>query len=240
MIQLTYPINPPITITQHFGENPQDYARFGFPGHEGIDFAGKFGDNVLSAAEGEVYQVVYSKTHPYGNHIRIQHDGFKTIYAHLSEILIPLHFSIPTGMLIGRVGSTGNSTAPHLHLTLKIAGHKTPGYPPEIADPEPFFTPTPPSPSPFQGEGRGEGQAGGEGHAEGHYPPIARAVVKADVLNVRTLPFDKSHIARQLHKGDQVDILEFAGDTLWAYIGNGEYIALKYNANILAELQSIS
>jgi murein DD-endopeptidase MepM/ murein hydrolase activator NlpD len=131
-------------VTQPFGVNPQAYRRYGLPGHEGLDFRALTNTNVYAAAEGEVYEVYTDpKHHAYGIHIRIRHvDGYRTVYAHLARALVRKGDAVEAGQLIGRADSTGNSSAAHLHLTLKRDGataRKETNYPKDIIDPTPFL-----------------------------------------------------------------------------------------------------
>lgn len=90
-----------------------------FPFHTGLDLAapGINGSNVYSVLGGVVEKVSHGNT-GYGNHVIIDHGGFKTYYAHLSYIRKDLKTGtlIEAGERIGNVGSTGRSTGPHLHL----------------------------------------------------------------------------------------------------------------------------
>ncbi len=140
------------TITQHFGANPQMYARFGLAGHEGLDFAAPVGANVYACADGEVFEVHPNDGNAYGLHIRLRHivdsREYQTIYAHLSQALVATGRRVTAGDVIGRVGVTGHTTGPHLHLGLKLIGAKTPGYPDGIIDPLPHLQGSePPAPS---------------------------------------------------------------------------------------------
>ncbi len=131
-------------VTQPFGANPQVYRRYGMPGHEGVDFRALINTNVYACADGEVYEVYTDpKNHAYGIHLRIQHeDGFKTVYAHLAKALVHKGDPVRAGQLIGRADSSGNSSASHLHLSLKRDGatarQETP-YPKDIIDPTPYL-----------------------------------------------------------------------------------------------------
>ena len=129
--KLKWPVDNPI-ITQRFGENPQNYARFGLAGHEGVDFGLPVGSNVYACADGEVFKVQPRDGTAYGIHVCIRHQvggrEYRTIYAHLSRVLVSLHQSVRAGERIALSGDTGNSTAPHLHLTLKLIGAENPGY----------------------------------------------------------------------------------------------------------------
>jgi Peptidase family M23 len=131
-------------VTQNFGANPQIYRRYALPGHEGIDFRALTNTNVYACADGEVYEVhTGAKDHAYGIHIRIQHrDSFKTVYAHLARALVGKGDRVKAGQIIGRADSTGNSSASHLHLSLKRDGataRKETTYPKDIIDPTPYL-----------------------------------------------------------------------------------------------------
>jgi len=86
--------------------------------HEGIDFAAPRGSNVYSTGNGKVTKVKTKSTLEtgYGNYIEITHEGgFKTKYAHLEEVNVTEGQEVTRGDVIGYVGSSGGSTAPHVH-----------------------------------------------------------------------------------------------------------------------------
>jgi murein DD-endopeptidase MepM/ murein hydrolase activator NlpD len=130
-------------VNQYFNENPQWYKPFKLPGHEGLDLFAISGANIYAAADGVVYQANFPSKHPYGQQIRIKHNlagkVVHTIYAHLSKILVQTGQKVSAGELIGLADNTGNSQGAHLHLTLKIEGETTPGYPSNIVDPWPYL-----------------------------------------------------------------------------------------------------
>lgn len=132
------------TVTQAFGINPQWYSKFGLPGHEGLDIRAPLHSKIYACADGEVYAIHNNlDDHPYGNHIRIKHDGgYQTIYAHLEEILVEVGQKVIRKQYIGVADSTGNSSGSHLHLTLKKDGATLKGetiYPNDIIDPTPYL-----------------------------------------------------------------------------------------------------
>jgi murein DD-endopeptidase MepM/ murein hydrolase activator NlpD len=163
-IQLRWPVDSPVVI-QRFGENPDAYQAYGLPGHDGIDFEAAAGANVYACADGQVSQAdepasprqAASKMAPtkkanprrqpdprFGIQVRIEHeqaDGsvYETSYAHLSEALVAAGDAVQAGQLIGRAGSSGNTSGPHLHLALKIEGASPEGYPPGFVDPWPYL-----------------------------------------------------------------------------------------------------
>lgn len=86
--------------------------------HEGLDFAASKGTNVFATGDGRV--TVAGREAGYGNVIDIDHGyNYLTRYAHLSEILVKSGEEVKRGQLIGRVGSTGKSTGPHLHYEVR-------------------------------------------------------------------------------------------------------------------------
>lgn len=89
--------------------------------HWGLDFAGQLGSPIYATDSGVV---VYSgwNDRGYGNVVIIDHgDGWQTLYAHLSQIFTPCGTSVSQGIQIGAMGSTGNSSGPHLHFELMNA-----------------------------------------------------------------------------------------------------------------------
>lgn len=83
--------------------------------HYGMDFTAKTGTPIYATGDGVVYKADASLS-GYGNHIEINHGyGYKTLYAHLSKYKCRPGQKIKRGDIIGYVGSTGRSQAPHLH-----------------------------------------------------------------------------------------------------------------------------
>jgi murein DD-endopeptidase MepM/ murein hydrolase activator NlpD len=89
--------------------------------HPGIDLVAESGTPVMATASGVVVFAGWDTV--YGNAVQIQHDdGFRTLYGHLLRIARLVGDSVNQGDLIGLVGSTGRSTAPHLHYEITKAG----------------------------------------------------------------------------------------------------------------------
>lgn len=87
--------------------------------HEGLDFAAAKGTDVFATGDGTV--VLARREAGYGNCIDIEHGyNYLTRYAHLSEILVHPGEQVKRGQLIGKVGSTGKSTGPHLHYEVRF------------------------------------------------------------------------------------------------------------------------
>jgi murein DD-endopeptidase MepM/ murein hydrolase activator NlpD len=92
--------------------------------HEGLDFTAPRGTDVYAAADG-VIAVANVSSSGYGNEIVINHGyGYKTRYAHLNGFAVRQGQKVKRGELIGYVGNTGLSTAPHLHYEVEKDGFK--------------------------------------------------------------------------------------------------------------------
>jgi murein DD-endopeptidase MepM/ murein hydrolase activator NlpD len=87
--------------------------------HAGVDFGAPTGTPVVAAQAGRVAIADYIGG--YGITVVLDHptQGQQTLYAHLSQILVPPGTWVEAGAVIGRVGSTGNSTGPHLHFEVR-------------------------------------------------------------------------------------------------------------------------
>ncbi|WP_041611660.1 M23 family metallopeptidase [Treponema primitia] len=92
-----------------------------FAVHQGLDLAAPEGTEVFAVREGTVVEL---GTDPvYGNYIIIRHgENWASLYGHLSKFETALRNNVRSGSLIGRVGSTGQSTGPHLHFELRQNG----------------------------------------------------------------------------------------------------------------------
>jgi murein DD-endopeptidase MepM/ murein hydrolase activator NlpD len=98
--------------------------------HTGIDFRGDTGDAVHATAAGTVTVAGWSGG--YGRMVEIDHgNGLATRYGHLSEINVAVGQHIRIGQTVGRLGSTGRSTGPHLHYETRVDG--------EAVNPEKFL-----------------------------------------------------------------------------------------------------
>lgn len=109
-------------ISSHFGNRVHPilgYTKM----HKGIDFAAPKGTPIYSAGDGVITEV--GTKGGYGNYIKVKHSSsLSTLYAHLSKVHkgIKVGSKIKQGSVIAYVGSTGSSTAPHLHYEVHIAG----------------------------------------------------------------------------------------------------------------------
>lgn len=115
---------PTLRTTQWFAANPQNYAQFGLPGHDGQDGRALTGEPIYAMAGGTVYLAGSSQDSPnYGVQVRIDHgNGHKTVYAHLQAVRVTVGQTVTAGQLIGTADSTGNSTSSHWHGTYKRDG----------------------------------------------------------------------------------------------------------------------
>ena len=87
--------------------------------HYGMDFSAKIGTEIYATGDGVVSKVKRSKR-GYGNYVKINHGfGYETLYAHMSKYIVKKGQKVKRGEVIGYVGNTGISTAPHLHYEVR-------------------------------------------------------------------------------------------------------------------------
>lgn len=136
--QFIWPAAPTV-ITQGFGPTPLTFEPpfDGFPHfHTGVDLAGRMDTPVVAAANGVVVASTPGTT-GYGNYIVIDHgNGVLTLYGHLDQLIATAGETVHQGQLIGLLGTTGNSTGPHLHFEVRVQN--------QPVDPIPFLPPLPP------------------------------------------------------------------------------------------------
>ncbi|MFN4320194.1 MAG: peptidoglycan DD-metalloendopeptidase family protein [Aquificaceae bacterium] len=117
-IPMGYPVYG--RITSHLGWRKNPFGR-GYEFHSGIDIEAPYGSKVVATADGVVEMVGHYGD--YGRAVLIKHpSGYMTLYAHLSEILVKVGQEVKAGEVIGKVGSTGRSTGPHLHYEVQYEG----------------------------------------------------------------------------------------------------------------------
>ncbi|PRH79428.1 hypothetical protein C6N75_10050 [Streptomyces solincola] len=105
------------SVSQRFG-NPRASYALGY--HTGTDFTAPTGTVVKAPTAGVV--VASDGSSSYGINVQLRHaDGKHTLYAHLSGKNVSVGQTVKAGDVIGYVGSTGNSTGPHLHMELRLA-----------------------------------------------------------------------------------------------------------------------
>jgi murein DD-endopeptidase MepM/ murein hydrolase activator NlpD len=117
--QLIYPLTSPAPTTSSFGWRTHPISgsrRF----HSGVDIGAPMGAPVVAAGSGIIISSGWLGG--YGKAVVIQHNGVQqTLYGHLSEVFVQPGQRIEQGTVIGRVGSTGNSTGPHLHFEARVS-----------------------------------------------------------------------------------------------------------------------
>ena len=112
-ISVRRPVGAP--VGDRFG--PRD-NRF----HTGIDFTASFGASVRAAASGRVVHAGWDSG-GYGYLVTLSHgNGVRTMYAHLSAVLVHRGQRIAVGVRLGRVGATGHAFGPHLHFEVRVRG----------------------------------------------------------------------------------------------------------------------
>ncbi|MFP4526054.1 MAG: M23 family metallopeptidase [Bacteroidales bacterium] len=90
--------------------------------HEGMDFTAPTGTEIYATGDG-VVEKVKNSLRGYGKHVVVNHDfGYKTLYAHLNDFNVRRGQRVKRGDVVGYVGSTGLSTAPHLHYEVEKDG----------------------------------------------------------------------------------------------------------------------
>jgi murein DD-endopeptidase MepM/ murein hydrolase activator NlpD len=107
----------------NFGWPTNGYVSQGYWwGHRGIDIAGGFGVPVAAADGGYVSYAGWSAV-GYGYMVLIDHgNGYSTLYGHLNAWYVDPGQAVARGQIIGAMGSTGNSTGPHLHFEIRYGG----------------------------------------------------------------------------------------------------------------------
>jgi murein DD-endopeptidase MepM/ murein hydrolase activator NlpD len=107
--------------TDGFGGRRDPFGGYSYEFHSGQDIRAERGTTVVAAANGTVVFAGWKTG--YGQMIEVSHGGgLTTRYAHLSKIEVELGQQMARGQLLGRVGSTGRSTGPHLHYEVRIDG----------------------------------------------------------------------------------------------------------------------
>lgn len=106
-------------ITSGFGERDNQGNSSISTNHNGVDIGANLGTKIKSSTDGEV--VLASEEGGYGKHIKVQIGEVSIIYAHCNNLYVKQGDKIVQGQEIAEVGSTGNSTGPHLHFEIRIS-----------------------------------------------------------------------------------------------------------------------
>jgi len=128
-IPVRKPVNGEIDLTSTFGVRVDPFVHAAAM-HTGLDFRGDMGEPIHATAAGTVTVAAWSGG--YGRMVEIDHgNGLATRYGHLSEIDVAVGDKIRIGQIVGKLGSTGRSTGPHLHYETRVDG--------EAVDPQKFL-----------------------------------------------------------------------------------------------------
>ncbi|RZJ76555.1 MAG: M23 family metallopeptidase [Flavobacterium sp.] len=118
-------------ISSNFGHRENPFTGESIERHKGLDIKGRHGEIVKTTANGTVKFA--SRKGGYGNVVIISHgNGFETYYGHLSKIAVKQGQKVTAGDVIGKIGSTGRSTGPHLHYEVHKNG--------KIVNPKSYLT----------------------------------------------------------------------------------------------------
>jgi murein DD-endopeptidase MepM/ murein hydrolase activator NlpD len=128
-VPLRKPVSGEIDTTSNFGVRMDPFLHVPAM-HTGIDFRGDLGEPIHATAVGTVTAAGWSGG--YGKMVEIDHgNGLSTRYGHLSQIEVNVGDKVRIGQIVGRLGSTGRSTGPHVHYETRIDG--------EAVDPQKFL-----------------------------------------------------------------------------------------------------
>jgi murein DD-endopeptidase MepM/ murein hydrolase activator NlpD len=107
-------------ITLAFGQQVNPITKKEF-NHTGVDIAARLGTPVLASADGTVTDAGFAAD--LGNHLTVKHEGgWETSYSHLQKLLVGNGERVAASQAIGLVGSTGQSTGPHVHYEIRYQG----------------------------------------------------------------------------------------------------------------------
>src|SRR3990167_5723234 len=117
------------SITQTFGENPDNYKQFGILGHNGVDFACPAGTRLLAPTNGKVKKKAFDPG-GYGWYLEIwdPSQNLMTLMAHCDSISVEEGNTVAVGQQVALSGNTGNSSGPHMHFAAgdtDSAGNRT-------------------------------------------------------------------------------------------------------------------
>jgi murein DD-endopeptidase MepM/ murein hydrolase activator NlpD len=128
-VPLRMPLSGDPSLTSPFGYRADPFlGRLAL--HPGVDLAEAYGAEIHAAAAGHVVHAGLAGG--YGNMVEIDHgNGLATRYAHMSDLLVEEGQEVDKGAVLGRLGSTGRSTGPHLHYEVRVDG--------EPVDPERYL-----------------------------------------------------------------------------------------------------
>lgn len=217
--------------TQGFGENPQDYARFGLKGHNGDDFASvNVGqtDYIFAVDQGTVSKVAYD-LNGFGHHVYVQHGWGKSVYAHMVKIWVTVGDKVARGTILGEEGSTGNSSGKHVHFGIYPTGISVNNGYKGAVDPTPYYV---------MGSDAGPSEPEKPEKPAGELLKAGKAMVVSNAgLNVRLSPSKQNgKLLAWLQSGAVIDITDqtaqdgdvvYRAAIVWVAETEGNYIYLK-------------
>ncbi|MBE9896253.1 peptidoglycan DD-metalloendopeptidase family protein [Enterococcus casseliflavus] len=110
--EMIHPVMNPV-VSSTFGPRGDGF-------HRGVDFAAPLGTPILASLAGTVIRSEYHNS--WGNYVAIEHEnGLTTLYAHNNQNLVTVGQTVAQGEIIAAMGSTGNSTGPHLHFEVSLS-----------------------------------------------------------------------------------------------------------------------
>ena len=112
------PLKGKLHISSKFGQRRNPFGKKSSEFHNGVDLSAKAGTPIYAMLPGEVAHIGYDSRS--GNYIKLRHGNFTVSYCHLiRKPNLPVGSKVFPGQPVAQVGSTGRSTGPHLHITLK-------------------------------------------------------------------------------------------------------------------------
>ena len=115
------PLKGKLHITSGFGNRRNPFGKKKSEHHNGLDLSAKAGTPIYAMLPGEVAHIGYDSRS--GNYIKLRHGNFTVSYCHLiRKPNIQIGSKVFPGQPLAHVGSTGRSTGPHLHITIKYKG----------------------------------------------------------------------------------------------------------------------
>jgi hypothetical protein len=231
-MKFLYPVQPNSIITQTFAEHERRRETNGWTQYNGaIDWGIPTGTRIKAAQSG-IVTVVRSDATGYGTHVRIEHtEGnvkFLSIYAHLMNVNVAVGATVNAGDIVGKSDNTGFSSGPHLHFEIRKGT--------QPIDPAPLLVRTVAELGSTRAPVIEEEVIVDEGTEPQPFPIPPKARIVAVMLNIRSGPGLENRITGTLISGAEVGVLRKIrqGNDIWLQIGHEQYIALRYEGNILA------
>lgn len=114
------PLEGEFQVSSNYGLRSNPFGK-GYEFHNGVDFPGETGTPVRATAPGKVDEA--GRGGAIGNYVAIKHGyGYRSIYGHLSRILVRPGETVGKGQIVGLLGNSGRSSGPHLHYALQYKG----------------------------------------------------------------------------------------------------------------------